>query len=178
MSVFSAIIGKYRGLNFFQFPIVTACISLTLQFIQAIVLITFISGGGLSRSTKPDSYSVGGTFQPVKFFLLAVLFAPIVETYIFQQGVINLLTKFINSRLLGVLVSALIFGTLHLRGSPMSGAQALLSGLVFATAFVVWLDKTKNQKQAYAVTCLSHMLHNFAYLVMSYIPASVIFGAF
>ena len=60
----------------------------------------------------------------------------------------------------------------------MKGMQAFFSGLVFATAFVVWLDKTKNQKQAYAVTCLSHMLHNFAYLVMSYIPASVIFGAF
>lgn len=96
----------------------------------------------------------------------ALTIAPFVETLIFQALVIYLISKFLTKNLIvQVLISAVLFGVTHYY-SPRYILFATLTGVVFATGYVLYLRRRSWEAAAWAII-LVHALRNSIALIVS-----------
>ena len=97
--------------------------------------------------------------------LLAIFFAPIIETLIFQFLIIRVTEKFTPSITIQVLVSAIIFALSH-HYSVSYVMKAFFAGLLYASLFCIAREQRKN---AFVVVLISHMIYNSIISLLNYI---------
>lgn len=126
-------------------------IALIIMSISNIV-ISYINGGQIAGNEE----SVRSIFSqaPIYMFISAVFFAPLLEEFVFRQGIRNI---FSNDKLF-IIMSGLVFGGLHVVGNINSWTD-LLYLIPYCTPgfmFAYILSKTDN---IFVSTGL-HFLHN------------------
>lgn len=89
-------------------------------------------------------------------FWVAVIFAPLVETYLIQYLVIKNVHKWTGIYWIAVLASAIIFGALHTYSVPYM-ILTFLSGIVYGIIYVVLALRGKDP---FVYIALTHALHN------------------
>lgn len=91
----------------------------------------------------------------ILMMISAILFGPIIEELIFRKAIFGIFKKNIT----GLIVSSLIFGTIHLVSEP-SLASAIVNGTAyFVMGFVFGLIYLKNDKNVFAPMII-HILSN------------------
>ena len=91
----------------------------------------------------------------ILMMISAILFGPIIEELIFRKTIFGIFKKNIT----GLIVSSLIFGTIHLVSEP-SLASAIVNGTAyFVMGFVFGLIYLKNDKNVFAPMII-HILSN------------------
>jgi hypothetical protein len=98
-------------------------------------------------------------------FLLGVVVAPIVETFLAQYVPIQLAKKAFLSNFYVVLISATAFAILHLPVIEFVPG-AFVVGLVLAYFYLIRLN-TKGTKDAFLSTSLVHALHNLVAFIVT-----------
>lgn len=137
------------------------------------LLLLYVIGFFLSTTignllTKIDSSKLKGSLEneTVLFqFVVGVLLAPIIETYIFQYLIIYSLKKHIKQSAIRFFLSVLLFGVAH-HYNWSYVLYGLAIGLVFATSFVLY----NNVKAGFVYTCTLHALFNLtAFIEANYL---------
>lgn len=109
--------------------------------------------------------STGSEFSYMRA-ISALIFAPFIETLIFQALIIYLIRKFLTKNLtVQVLISAILFGVTH-NFSPRYILFATLTGVVLAAGYVIYLRKRRWEDAAWAII-LVHFLRNAIALIVS-----------
>ncbi|NIP25918.1 MAG: CPBP family intramembrane metalloprotease [Phycisphaerae bacterium] len=102
-------------------------------------------------------------------FLIVVLIGPVVETLLFQALPIFVARKFNAPFVWQIVISMVIFTSLHfLEGIPTGIAAGLVGGFYFAFTYAHWREKSR--WTAFWVTAISHAFNNaiaFALLALS-----------
>lgn len=132
--IISTIMGKLINLSFL--PIV----ALYMKYIGPL--------GGMNEN---------GT-QTLDMFLYIVILAPIVETFLFQLGIIRVLQVFlkINNKKILILISSIVFALPHTY-SPLYIFIMFFHGLIYAYSFIIYDDK---EYHPYLIVTLMHSLSN------------------
>ena len=146
--LFLRVINKYR--NFDPRSLASICFVFELAN-------TFI----FSIFSKPIKSHGFGSITEAMF--VSVLFAPIVETYIFQQLFIrNILKIFKNQFLLSLFLSALFFGLMHWYSIEYI-FKTFISGLIFGFLYLLlYNDIYKSFWYVYGI----HALHNLIIIII------------
>ncbi len=106
----------------------------------------------------PEQQSASATLNlnVKEAFWVAVIFAPLVETYLIQYLVIKNVHKWTGIYWIAVLASAVIFGALHTYSVPYM-IVTFLSGIVYGIIYVVLALRGKDP---FVYIALTHALHN------------------
>lgn len=111
-----------------------------------------ILGGGMSTNET----TIRNEFQifPLYTFISAVILAPLLEECVFRLGFRSIITN----NFLFITISSLVFGSLHLMGTPINELLPLylLSYCSCGIAFAYMLTKTNN----IFVSMFFHFMHN------------------
>jgi len=90
--------------------------------------------------TQNPHSEIGNNLEKVSYFFMSIVFAPILETFIFQFSVIKIIRLFIKKAKWGffisVPVSALLFSLNHSYSVAYMSAT-FLTGLIYAIAFYI-----------------------------------------
>lgn len=114
------------------------------------VLITFLLASKKMKGPEFDT-----KFEE---FLIVVLFAPLLETLIFQYSIISyVLGKWTNAYLFASIFSAALFGVSHFY-SPEYILKTFFSGLLFGSLYLVVHNKNNN---AFIIVAIAHSIYNF-----------------
>lgn len=125
---------------------------LTTVFIEVFVTILF------SYFLFPNHTSGPKFENKNEEFFIAVIFAPFLETLIFQYVIISyIISKKSKAFLLSCFVSAILFGLSHYYSAAYI-LKTFLSGLIFGTLYLVVVKKKAN---AIIVVTIAHALFNF-----------------
>ena len=105
----------------------------------------------------PD-HSSGFQFSSLtEEFILAVLFAPIFETLIFQALILKKSLKYFNNnKLVAIILSASLFGLSHYYSIPYV-IKATLAGVLYGLLYFVLLNKNK---QPIIYIIIVHAMYN------------------
>ena len=103
-------------------------------------------------------------YEKITICALAVLVSPIVETLLFQKGLLSFLFRFIKNRNIVVFIGSLIFGIIHF-GSLFNMIHAFINGIIYSYAFIIYRD-AHNEKDAIYATTLIHTLRNITSVVV------------
>lgn len=102
---------------------------------------------------------------------LALIVAPIFETFIGQWAPISLLNKMGKNIGTQIIVSSTVFALFHLPVVEFI-PSAFIVGVVFALAFLRNYKYKVSVKKAFVICTLVHFLHNFyALLATTFLPA-------
>lgn len=94
-----------------------------------------------------------------KIFLAAV-FAPVIETLLFQTLIINIIFKFTKNKILSIIISAVVFALAH-NYSTAYVAKAFVAGIQYGLLYIV----CKKHCATFHVLA-AHSLYNFSGIVM------------
>jgi len=97
------------------------------------------------------------------YIFLAIVVAPIAETYFLQKLPIEFLEKKIKSVAVVILISAALFGILHLKSSFVV-IQAFVAGIILAMAYIVH-RKNHGAKRAFWAVAIIHSLANITVFI-------------
>ena len=98
-----------------------------------------------------------------------VILVPILETFLFQQLPISVVSKFSKNKYLQVFVSAVLFGITH-PYSLLYIIYTIFAGIVLATGFILYKE-VHGTRKAFCVTALVHGLVNLvAVLAIIFFP--------
>ncbi len=105
------------------------------------------------------NHTAGPTFDTkLEEFFIAVVFAPLIETLIFQYSIISyILGKWTNAYLFSCIFSAVLFGISHFY-SPEYILKTFFSGLLFGSLYLVVHNKNNN---AFIIVAIAHSIYNF-----------------
>lgn len=105
------------------------------------------------------NHNAGPTFDSkLEEFFIAVIFAPILETLIFQYSIISyILDKRPNAYLFTCIFSATLFALSHFY-SPEYILKTFFSGLLFGTLYLVVQNKNN---YAFFIVAIAHSIYNF-----------------
>ena len=99
--------------------------------------------------------------------VLLLVFAPLVETLIFQAFPIFIVRVLKGSIRAQILISTLLFSAVHFPQGIASGVAAgVICGLYLAFAYAHW--RTRSRWQSFWITAVCHAIHNgilFTFLV-------------
>ncbi len=139
----------YKKRNLLSFPLCAAIEQFLLQITIFLALDQILA---LNEPTFAKKWS------KEEFIILATIIAPIGETIVFQFSVIELLKKFkVNTFICGV-ISALIFGSVHINNSQYSIYFTTIGGLYFSWGYNAWAAQSRFK--AVASTIIQHSLFN------------------
>ena len=141
------------------------------KFIVTIVILDFIiSVMFIPISILYETYvgSIGGPEHSnlKELVIYCIIAAPLLETLIFQKGIIKLLSlskKIKNNKLLLIFISAFFFGVAHGIYSIVYMVWASMIGIFLAYSFIIYEDK---EKSGFWVTAIIHGLMNLIGSVM------------
>ena len=123
-----------------------------ISFIVGIVMIS----AGMSSNQIDSEISYW-------YIFLAIVVAPIAETYFLQKLPIEFLEKKIKSVAVVILISAALFGILHLKSSFVV-IQAFVAGIILAMAYIVH-RKNHGAKRAFWAVAIIHSLANITVFI-------------
>ena len=150
--------------NSFNFIVVLSLVSIIIKIPGTIIgdLIVNLIGFNL----PPFSSNTQTAELNIFHYVTLILIAPFFETLIGQYIPIKLLSKFIKSNKLIIILSALVFSFLHL---PVLGflLGAFLVGVVFSWGYI--LKTKKKGSKPFLIIMLAHGLHNLIAIFAVYL---------
>jgi len=99
----------------------------------------------------------------IKFFII-VLFAPLIETVIFNFSILFALSKVFKNKYLIITLSSFLFGLMHYY-SLAYVIFAFLGGLIYNSFFYICWQRY-NILKAFIFTLLLHSVHNFTGFIL------------
>jgi hypothetical protein len=141
-------LATYRLISIISFAMF--CQIVTMYFISAFVFRNH-PGGFIYKSIT-------------EHFITVVIVAPVIESYVFQRGIINLTLQTIkSSKLIAVLLSATGFALTHIYSLPYVIVTFFI-GILYATIYLILLEK--NAEAFWWVTVI-HALYNLYAFIMN-----------
>ena len=120
---FIRVLGTGAVLLFFAYPLILLCDAVTQR----------VFGGGSSKQSIVEFFSGSRTIeQRVAIIVFAVAIAPVIEEFLFRFFLYNVIKRYLG-RLLGVILSALLFAAAHAHFP--SFAPLFVLGSCFAIAY-------------------------------------------
>lgn len=152
---FSVLINKLATCRLIIILLFALIFQLAIMFIISAIIVPDHPGGFKYRSVA-------------EHFVTVVIVAPVIETYIFQHGIIILTLRTIKSkRLIAVLLSATGFALTHIYSLPYIIVTFFI-GLLYATLYLVFMEKNA---EAFWWVTLSHSMYNLcAFVLNSFSP--------
>lgn len=105
-----------------------------------------------------------GLFAQIEQFFLAVIFAPFIETAMFQKLILDSGKHHIKNNILSVALAALVFGLVHCTGIVQI-ILATFSGFYLGLFYTIARQRKYN---AFWLTCLMHALWNLIAFILRY----------
>lgn len=139
---------------------------LTMTLLSFAILVISIPLLQYLDSISP-SRNIQDEYTKLEFLILAILVAPLVETFLFQFIVIEIMQKFVKAIFPIVALSAILFSLSHLNSYSYAMAN-LFNGLIFAGTYILASKKGFN---SFLCTATVHSLRNLIVFI-----ASIIFG--
>jgi len=132
---------------------------LSIYFLNIILSFVYLSLGIESVSLNQEIIIKIFSINKFNVFLMAVVFAPIVEEFVFRKGILELFSKWGDK--FGIVVSSLAFGMLHVLDSQSFIFLPIyfLLGIVFGVLYI----KTNRNVVA---TIMTHMINNFIAVIV------------
>lgn len=153
MNLFDRFVIKLRNFS----PIKLALFVLCIEFIQSVVF-SFLFPG-------VKGLQVNSLFEKI---MITIILAPIVETYLTQQLIIELALKWSKGKTIpALLLSAAAFGLMHYYALAYM-CKTFLSGLLFGTLYITLRE---NKNKAFLYVALTHASFNLIVTVFNYIIA-------
>lgn len=112
-------------------------------------------------SENSIDYSFENKFEE---FFVVVVFAPIIETYLFQYLPIKYLDKEIKNSLFIIIICGLIFAIFHQYNHSYT-LKAFISGMLYSTLFLILRIKTK---KTILFVFICHCLYNLTGFVLNF----------
>lgn len=111
------------------------------------------------------SHRIEEEYTKFEFLILATIIAPLVETFIFQFLVIEIMRKYVKPVFPIIALSAILFALSHLTSYAYAAAN-LLNGIIFAFTYVIARKKGFN---SYLCTATVHSLRNLIVFSLSFL---------
>ncbi|TYB30431.1 MAG: CPBP family intramembrane metalloprotease [Candidatus Mcinerneyibacterium aminivorans] len=146
---------KIKNSNILLYIIIFLVIGFIVKIIPILIYSVFFD------LPEIDNPAAKGYF----YFFIAITFIPLFETFIFQHGIISLLSKnkfFKGKNILLILISAFIFGLYHWYNIPRIISMFFV-GIILA---YVYIDLKKDEKYPILYVSLLHALHNTIVFVL------------
>ncbi len=149
---------KTNNINVYQFVTLFLFLTFFASIFTGIINILLIHffNYDLSPATRP--FSNTSVFSKL---LVTVLFAPILETFIFQHLIISAFYSKKNLKFI-VFISALLFGLSHFYNLAYV-INTFFTGIVLALSYILWNYKKIN---AFWGTAIIHSLHNMLVILI------------
>jgi len=125
------------------------------------------------RSIGRNSYNVSTTRDAFETFAGAVIIAPLIETLVFQMGILYVCRKIKLSDGLSILLATAIFSSAHLRNHLLNAINTLLLGFVLSFSYVYWLKWKQSHRAAFESSMLIHALHNLTFFALLFVPSPI-----
>lgn len=166
---------RLRADCFFQDRILAHCTRLArkseLLFVVCLTVISVavsavtelaLSALGIGTYETPALLLRGGVVLP---FVLLVIFAPLLETFLLQQLPIAVGNKLGMPRVVQFLMGSMPFAAVHFNTGVVSGlAAGVVGGVVLSLAYLTFYPESKGK--AFLMTAAVHALHNLFAAVM------------
>lgn len=147
------------GIKTYKLIVLLLIISFFTNILIGFILNFFF---GISFSSSNDFESINK--QSLSYFFYGVIFAPLLETAVFQKIGIGFFRVFIKNNLVCVIISAFIFGLIHLNGA----AKIILittGGIYLGLLYTILKRKRLN---AFWLTVLFHSIWNLFAFTMRF----------
>lgn len=141
---------KKNHLSYFEQNLKYYILGLVVMMVSNLLISYYGGGASTNETTIRDEFSL----YPLYTFISAVILAPLLEESVFRLG----FRALFKNDYLFIIISSLIFGGLHLIGTPISKLFPLylLSYSSCGIAFAYMLKKTNNV----FVSMFFHFMHN------------------
>lgn len=140
----------------------------TLFFTVIIIdlLLSVLASFIIERFFPNSLENIGGMdfSSPGEEFFIAVLFAPLFETLLFQALPIYLILKHLKSAVLAIIFSTLLF-TLQHNYSWIYMIVVFPSGIIYAS-YYIYIFKRKGNGFAFLLICSVHAIYNLVAFLM------------
>lgn len=114
---------------------------------------------GLGDGPTTTDAAMAQLNSPLVILAVALIWAPVFETLVFQTLPIEILNKMTRGKTAAIIGSAVIFGAVHYPDAEWLGALLTFApGLIFAWSYQVWREKSF--VKASAMTGGIHLMHN------------------
>ena len=142
---------SWTKLNPYKFILITGFLAFLskLWFVPIFYLFSIDEIGGVDFDLK----------SVVKLFFLAIIFAPIIETFLSQYIPIALSQRVLerNANRIGITVSVILFSLLHISYSIGYAIMVVPIGLILALSFVIF---EKRKESSFWMTSFLHAFIN------------------
>lgn len=141
---------KQNHLKYFNKYLKYYILSVIVMMVANILINTLGGGMSTNETTIRNEFNI----YPIYTFISAVILAPLLEESVFRLG----FRSIISNDFLFITISSLIFGGLHLIGTPLNELMPLylLSYCSCGIAFAYMMKKTNN----IFVSMFFHFMHN------------------
>ena len=149
---------KWQGLSYFNFILATTLL----------ILISLIPFAVLLEYLNISDDEVGGVdsdnYTPISLFLMAVVFAPILETLFLQAFPIKLLQGFLKRKyeILIILFSSVLFALMHFGYSSWYSLLTFPTGIILAKSYIIFQQR---KESSFWITTSIHSLRNLIAIV-------------
>ena len=147
---------KWKGLNSFSFIIITTVLILVLMIPIALVL----------NILDINDEDIGGidfeNYSFFVFFILTVIIAPIIETFIGQVIPIKIARNLLEKKIFVLLLSAFFFSAMHIGYSIWYGFLVFPMGFILAETFIIFEER---RESSFWITASVHSLKNLIAII-------------
>lgn len=151
---FSARLDEITSKSVFHFIAIMVAISVAIGFATvpiSLLIDSIAPGGDLIKMLTPN-----------EILFYGVLVAPVVETFLCQYLPARLLSKWVTSRIVIVLISSTLFCIAHLN-FPAQAYSAFVGGIVLMYAYFLAADRRYNP---FICTAVVHAVHNLIFITL------------
>jgi hypothetical protein len=145
---FDSNLSKLSAFKTLKILTVAVLLSITYNIAFSFVLEYFTESG-----LKADELE---SIPPFKLLLMATILAPLVETFVFQFLLIEIICFFSKSKMLALVVSTILFALTHAYNLNYI-LFAFIPGFMLGILYLILKNK---QKPAFILVCLAHALSN------------------
>lgn len=150
-----------KGLEPVKFIITILIMKILFNLLMAPIGILYTTNIGAVGGPVENSVANLG------MFITGVIIAPVIESFIFQLGIIRILQDFlkVKNKKVIIFISAIIFAAQHWY-SPLYILLMIFPGIIYAYTFIIYDDKDYHP---YLMIVAIHALNNLATLSLSLI---------
>ncbi|APM40830.1 CPBP family glutamic-type intramembrane protease [Clostridium kluyveri] len=161
------------NISMFKFILITSIVPCFISYIILFLIKNFI------RQLPNDIIEINNLLiTNVPFAINGILFAPLIETLIFQVIIIGIFLYYSYSKtiqIIAVIVSSICFAIPHFFNTndviwgSLWAVQAGVKGLIFGYAFIVYFFKSKRIDVAGFVVFSEHSINNLLGIIITLI---------
>lgn len=163
MSIIRRTIEWIKSLSLAKYIVFFILLSFLIIAVTILINLALINFFHIDLTDNRKTPSFGSASTIVKLIFLFLL-APLLETYIFQYGIIKWLLSTKLKKVFIVLISALFFGLSHYY-DVLYVLNTFFVGIVLALCFMLGADK---KISPFWITAIVHATHNLCIVAFQY----------